>query len=194
MSWIGGSRALRRKRPRGRAKRHTGIHISWEAARCDLRLMPVGLPSHLLVFKGFTNIELPRRESWEGVFVGQFFSAAARRPIRYSRQRRSICINRTVRAVLDLAEILEVQSSAPVSKCHGWGCCERTKPFKYFRAGFWTGGKSISRSHLDRALLLGDSQTNSYVCFWPVAVVGRLHPNADISFSAHSWHLDNLAE
>jgi hypothetical protein len=40
------------------------IYISWEAARCDLRLSPVGLPSHLLVFEGFTNIELPRRESW----------------------------------------------------------------------------------------------------------------------------------
>jgi hypothetical protein len=40
------------------------IYIGWEAARCDLRLSPVGLPSHLLVFEGFTNIELPRRESW----------------------------------------------------------------------------------------------------------------------------------
>lgn len=40
------------------------IYISWEAARCDLRLRPVGLPSQLLVFEGFTNIELPRRESW----------------------------------------------------------------------------------------------------------------------------------
>jgi len=40
------------------------IYISWEAARCDLRLRPVGLSSHFLVFEGFTNIELPRRESW----------------------------------------------------------------------------------------------------------------------------------
>jgi hypothetical protein len=40
------------------------IHISWEAAWCELRLRPVGLPSHLLLFEGFTNIELPRRESW----------------------------------------------------------------------------------------------------------------------------------
>lgn len=40
------------------------IYISWEAARCNLRLHPVGLPPHLLVFEGFTNIELPRRESW----------------------------------------------------------------------------------------------------------------------------------
>lgn len=40
------------------------IYISWEAARCDLRLTPVGLPFHLLVFEGFTHIELPRRESW----------------------------------------------------------------------------------------------------------------------------------
>jgi len=39
-------------------------YIGWEAARCDLRLRPVGLLSHLLVFEGFTNIELPRRESW----------------------------------------------------------------------------------------------------------------------------------
>lgn len=40
------------------------IDISWEAARCDIRLRPVGLPSHLLVFGGFRNIELPRREEW----------------------------------------------------------------------------------------------------------------------------------
>jgi hypothetical protein len=40
------------------------IYISWEAARCDLRLRPVGVATHLLVFEGFTNIELPRRESW----------------------------------------------------------------------------------------------------------------------------------
>ena len=40
------------------------IYISWEAARCDLHLCPVGLESHLLVFEGFTNIELPRRENW----------------------------------------------------------------------------------------------------------------------------------
>ena len=40
------------------------IYISWDAARCDLRLRPVGLPSHLLVFEGFTNIQLPRYESW----------------------------------------------------------------------------------------------------------------------------------
>jgi len=40
------------------------IHVSWEAARCDLRLRPVGLPSHYLVFEGFSLIELPRREGW----------------------------------------------------------------------------------------------------------------------------------
>lgn len=40
------------------------IYVSWDAARCDLRLHPVGLAPHLLVFEGFTNIELPRRESW----------------------------------------------------------------------------------------------------------------------------------
>ncbi|MCS0659599.1 hypothetical protein [Massilia terrae] len=40
------------------------IYISWEEARCDLWLRPVDLPPHLLVFEGFMNIELPRRESW----------------------------------------------------------------------------------------------------------------------------------
>ena len=40
------------------------IYISWEATRCDLRLRPVGLPSHLLVFQGFMNIEFSRREVW----------------------------------------------------------------------------------------------------------------------------------
>lgn len=40
------------------------VYISWEAARCDLRLSPVGLPVHLLVFEGFTHLEFPRRESW----------------------------------------------------------------------------------------------------------------------------------
>jgi hypothetical protein len=40
------------------------IYVSWESARCDLRFRPVGLQSHVLVFEGFTNIELPRRESW----------------------------------------------------------------------------------------------------------------------------------
>jgi len=40
------------------------IYISWDAARCDIRLRPVGLPPHMLMFEGFTNIELPRRESW----------------------------------------------------------------------------------------------------------------------------------
>jgi hypothetical protein len=42
----------------------SAIYVSWEAARCDIRLFPVGIPPHLLVFEGFTNIELPRRESW----------------------------------------------------------------------------------------------------------------------------------
>jgi hypothetical protein len=41
----------------------TAVHISWEAARCDIRLIPVGLPPHLLTFERFTNIELPRREN-----------------------------------------------------------------------------------------------------------------------------------
>lgn len=40
------------------------VYISWEAERCDLRLRPVGLPDHLLVFEGFTRLEFPRRESW----------------------------------------------------------------------------------------------------------------------------------
>lgn len=42
----------------------SAIYVSWEAARCDIRLLPVGLTPHLLVFEGFTNIQLPRRESW----------------------------------------------------------------------------------------------------------------------------------
>lgn len=40
------------------------IDIDWETARCDLRFRPVNLPAHRLVFEGFTNIQLPRRESW----------------------------------------------------------------------------------------------------------------------------------
>lgn len=40
------------------------VYISWEAARCELRLSPVGLPEYLLVFERFTHIEFPRRESW----------------------------------------------------------------------------------------------------------------------------------
>jgi len=40
------------------------ICIDWDAARCDVRLRPVGLSSHLLVFEGFTHIELPRRQVW----------------------------------------------------------------------------------------------------------------------------------
>ena len=40
------------------------IYVSWEAGRCDLSLRPVDLPPHLLIFEGFSNIELPRRESW----------------------------------------------------------------------------------------------------------------------------------
>ena len=42
----------------------SGIYVNWEAARCEISLLPVGLPPHLLIFEGFTNIELPRRESW----------------------------------------------------------------------------------------------------------------------------------
>lgn len=40
------------------------ICICWDAARCDISLRPVGMPPHLLVFEGFKNIELPRREEW----------------------------------------------------------------------------------------------------------------------------------
>ena len=42
----------------------SAISVSWAAARCDIRLLPVGLAPHMLVFEGFTSIELPRRESW----------------------------------------------------------------------------------------------------------------------------------
>lgn len=40
------------------------ICVSWEAARCELRVRPVDRLSHYLVFEGFSFIELPRRESW----------------------------------------------------------------------------------------------------------------------------------
>ena len=40
------------------------VYVSWETARCEIRLVPVGMPPHLLTFEGFTNIELPRREDW----------------------------------------------------------------------------------------------------------------------------------
>jgi hypothetical protein len=40
------------------------IHISWEADRCDLRVHPVGLPAHWLVFEGFTNLEFPKKNPW----------------------------------------------------------------------------------------------------------------------------------
>ena len=42
----------------------TAVHINWDAARCDLKLRPVGSKPHSLVFEGFVNVELPRRESW----------------------------------------------------------------------------------------------------------------------------------
>ena len=42
----------------------TAVHISWEAARCDLRLYPVGGQPHLLVFEGFTSLTFPRQEPW----------------------------------------------------------------------------------------------------------------------------------
>jgi hypothetical protein len=42
----------------------SAICVSWDEARCDIQLRPVGMPPHVLVFEGFTNIELPRRGSW----------------------------------------------------------------------------------------------------------------------------------
>ena len=42
----------------------SAICINWEAARCEIRLLPVGMAPQLLVFEGFTNIALPRRETW----------------------------------------------------------------------------------------------------------------------------------
>lgn len=39
-------------------------HISWEAARCDFRIYPVGEKAHWLVFEGFTKLEFPRNEPW----------------------------------------------------------------------------------------------------------------------------------
>lgn len=40
------------------------VYVSWDAALCDLRFCPVGLPDHLLLFEGFTHVELPRIERW----------------------------------------------------------------------------------------------------------------------------------
>jgi hypothetical protein len=40
------------------------VDISWEAARCELRLHPISMPTHRLRFEGFTHLEFPRRESW----------------------------------------------------------------------------------------------------------------------------------
>ena|SRR5437667_12871034 len=42
----------------------SSAHISWEAARCSLRVYPVGLDAHWLDFEGFTLLELPRQEPW----------------------------------------------------------------------------------------------------------------------------------
>lgn len=40
------------------------VLVSWDVARCELRFRPVGTLPHLLVFEGFTRIDLPRHESW----------------------------------------------------------------------------------------------------------------------------------
>jgi len=40
------------------------VDISWETARCELRLRPIGMPTHFLRFDGFKHLEFPRRESW----------------------------------------------------------------------------------------------------------------------------------
>jgi hypothetical protein len=42
----------------------SAIYVTWEAARCEVGLRPVGLTPHLLIFEEFTNIQLPRHESW----------------------------------------------------------------------------------------------------------------------------------
>lgn len=39
-------------------------HISWEAARCDLRLHPTNLSEHWLIFEGFSSLEFPKNEPW----------------------------------------------------------------------------------------------------------------------------------
>src|SRR4051812_16000640 len=39
-------------------------HVSWEAARCDLRVYPLGIHAHWLVFEGFTALEFPRHAPW----------------------------------------------------------------------------------------------------------------------------------
>jgi hypothetical protein len=42
----------------------SAICINWHAARCEIQLLPVGRLPLVLVFEGFTNIELQRRETW----------------------------------------------------------------------------------------------------------------------------------
>lgn len=42
----------------------SAAYISWEADRCDIRVLPVGGPPHLLVFEGFTNLALPKQSPW----------------------------------------------------------------------------------------------------------------------------------
>lgn len=42
----------------------SSLHVSYEAARCEVVLYPVGQPRHALVFEGFVALNLPRREPW----------------------------------------------------------------------------------------------------------------------------------
>ncbi|MES2510237.1 MAG: hypothetical protein V4625_09920 [Pseudomonadota bacterium] len=42
----------------------SAIHISWQAARCDLIVQPVGTTEHVLAFEGFTVLEFPKEEPW----------------------------------------------------------------------------------------------------------------------------------
>jgi len=42
----------------------SAIHVSYEAARCDLRLNVVGGAAFQLVFEGFSALRFPRQEPW----------------------------------------------------------------------------------------------------------------------------------
>ncbi len=42
----------------------SAAYVSWEAERFDLRVHPVGGVPHLLVFEGFTSLELPYQKPW----------------------------------------------------------------------------------------------------------------------------------
>lgn len=40
------------------------IHVSYESRRCELELRLVGSDVHVLLFDGFSELRVPRREPW----------------------------------------------------------------------------------------------------------------------------------